>query len=95
MAYEDLDRVLDQVRPTPMQEEAMLSALLMEERTETRMKTGKKLSRFAAVAAAAAGRRARAGRPRGRGALRPAGGAAPDRPVAAECLPQAPVAGGQ
>ena len=54
MAYEDLDRVLDQVRPTPMQEEAMLSALLMEERTETRMKTGKKLSRFAAVAAAAA-----------------------------------------
>lgn len=54
MAYEDLDRVLDQVRPTPVQEEAMLSALLMEERTETRMKTGKKLSRFAAVAAAAA-----------------------------------------
>ncbi len=45
-------------------------------------------------AAAAAGRCARAGRPRGRGALRPAGGATPGRLVAAECLSQAPVAGG-
>lgn len=50
--------------------------------------------RRTSVAAAAAGRRARAGRPRGRGALRPAGGATPGRPVAAECLSQAPVAGG-
>lgn len=50
--------------------------------------------RRTSVAAAAAGRCARAGRPRGRGALQPAGGAAPDRPVAAECLSQAPVAGG-
>lgn len=50
-------------------------------------------------AAAGAGRSAAsgalaAGRPRGRGALRPAGGAARGRPVAAECLSQAPVAGG-
>lgn len=50
--------------------------------------------RRTSVAAAAAGRCARAGRPRGRGALQPAGGAARGRPVAAECLSQAPVAGG-
>lgn len=53
MVYEDLKRVLDQVKPAPDREEAMLSALLAEERTETRMKTRNKLPRFTALAAAA------------------------------------------
>ena len=54
MAYEDLKRVLDQVKPSPNREEAMLSALLTEERMETPMKTRKKLSRLAAMGVAAA-----------------------------------------
>lgn len=54
MAYEELKRVLDQVKPTPEREEAMLSALLTEERTGNRMKTRNKLPRLAAVGVAAA-----------------------------------------
>lgn len=54
MAYEDLRRVLDQVKPAPDREEAMLEDLLTEERTGTNMKTRKKLPRLAAVAVAAA-----------------------------------------
>lgn len=53
MTYEELKRVLDQVKPTRSQEEAMLSALLTEERTENRMKTRNKLPRLGAVLAAA------------------------------------------
>ena len=54
MAYEELKRVLDQVKPAPEREEAMLSALLTEERTGNRMKTRNKLPRLAAVGVAAA-----------------------------------------
>lgn len=54
MAYEDLNRVLDQVRPTPEQEDAMLMALLKEERKGSNMKTGRKLPRLAVAGLAAA-----------------------------------------
>lgn len=54
MAYEDLQRVLDQVKPSPEREEAMLSALLEEERTEPHMKTRKRLPRLATMGVAAA-----------------------------------------
>lgn len=54
MAYEELRRVLDQIKPAREQEEAMLSALLTEERTEAPMKTGKRLPRLAVAALAAA-----------------------------------------
>ena len=54
MAYEDLRRVLDQVKPSRPREDAMLAALLEEERTENHMKTGKRLPRLAAVGLAAA-----------------------------------------
>lgn len=54
MAYEEFKRVLDQIRLTPQREDAMLSALLTEERTEANMKTRRRLPRLAAVALAAA-----------------------------------------
>lgn len=56
MAYENLRRVLDQVRPTRSREEAMLTALLreQEERMNGPMKKRQVLPRFAALAAAAA-----------------------------------------
>lgn len=54
MAYEELKRVLDQVQPAPGREEAMLTALLGEERAENPKKTRNKLPRLAAVGVAAA-----------------------------------------
>lgn len=54
MAYEDLNQVIDQVRPTPEQEDAMLTALLKEERKESTLKTGRKMPRLAAAGLAAA-----------------------------------------
>lgn len=56
MAYENLRRVLDQVRPTRSREEAMLTTLLreQEERMNGPMKKRQVLPRFAALAAAAA-----------------------------------------
>ena len=56
MAYEELKRVLDQVRPTRDREEAMLEDLLREheERMNGPMKKRRILPRFAALAAVAA-----------------------------------------
>ena len=56
MAYEELRRVLDQVKPTPDREKAMLEDLLREheERMNGPMKKRRVLPRFAALAAAAA-----------------------------------------
>ncbi len=54
MVYEDLSRVIDQVRPTREQENAILAGLLKEERKEPNMKMGRKLPRLAAVGLAAA-----------------------------------------
>lgn len=55
MADEDLKRVLDQVKPAPDREEAMLANLLCErERMNGSMKKGQTASRFTALAAAAA-----------------------------------------
>lgn len=54
MAHEDLNRVLNQVRPTPEQEDAMLMALLREERKVSHMKMGRKMPRLAVAGLAAA-----------------------------------------
>lgn len=54
MAYEELKRVLDQVRPPRQREEAMLERLLTDERTGYPMKKRHLTPRLAALAAAAA-----------------------------------------
>ena len=50
MEYEQLNHVLDQVRPSRQQEEAMLKRLLGEERMEHKMKRGRNLPKLAAAA---------------------------------------------
>lgn len=54
MAYNELKRVLDQVKPSREQEAAMLNRLLTDERTEHRMKKRTHTPRLAAAAAAVA-----------------------------------------
>ena len=54
MAYDELKRVLDQVKPSREREEAMLKRLLTDERTGYPMKKRHLTPRLAAVAAAAA-----------------------------------------
>lgn len=54
MACENLKRMLDQVKPSRDREEAMLAALLREERTEKQMKLRNRLPRLAAMGVAAA-----------------------------------------
>lgn len=54
MAYEELKRVLDQVKPSREREEAMLERLLTDERTGYPMKKRHLTPRLAALAAAAA-----------------------------------------
>ena len=54
MAYNELKRVLDQVKPSREQEAVMLNRLLTDERTEHRMKKRTHTPRLAAAAAAVA-----------------------------------------
>ena len=54
MEYKELNRTLDQVKPSRQQEETMLEDLLQEERTENNMKTGRRLPQMAVAALVAA-----------------------------------------
>ena len=54
MGYERLNQMLNQVKPSQQQEEAMLKHLLQKERTESDMKTKHRMPKMAAAMLAAA-----------------------------------------